>query len=83
MSSQRTGGTALRIGVCLLVGLALAGCGGKDTSARTEHPAAGAQDSAIARSNLPGAQGVGVAMRLADSAAARRVREDSVSRVSP
>jgi hypothetical protein len=63
--------------------LMLAGCGGKSTSARTEHPAAGAQDSAIARSNLPGAKGVGAAMRLADSANARRAREAAVSDSTP
>ena len=63
--------------------LLLTACGGKDTSSRTEHPAAGAQDSAIARSNLPGATGVGAAMRAADSAAARRVREDSTSNAPP
>jgi hypothetical protein len=73
----------LRIGLCLLVGLVLAGCGGNGTSARTEHPAAGAQDSAIAKSNLPGARGVGAAMRLADSANARRQREDSISNSKP
>jgi hypothetical protein len=63
--------------------LLLLGCGGKDTSSRTEHPAAGAQDSAIARSNLPGATGVGGALRVADSAAARRAREAAVSDTSP
>lgn len=59
--------------------LLTAGCGGEGTSSRAEHPSARAQDSAIARSNLPGAKGVGAAMRLADSADARRRREDSVS----
>ena len=63
--------------------LLLTACGGKDTSSRAEHPAAGAQDSAIARSNLPGAKGVGAAMRVADSASARRVREDSTSNAPP
>ena len=68
----------------MVMGLVLiASCGGKDTSSRAEHPAAGAQDSAIARSNLPGAKGVGAAMRAADSAAARRVREDSTSNAPP
>ena len=74
MSGERLTGTALLVGLLLM-----ASCGGKDTSSRTEHPAAGAQDSAIARSNLPGAKGVGAAMRLADSAAARRAREAAVS----
>jgi hypothetical protein len=71
-------------GITLLAGIVLvAGCGGKDTSSRTEHPSAQAQDSAIARSNLPGAKGVGAAMRLADSADARRKREAAVSDSTP
>ena len=82
MVNDRSSATALRIALCLLVGLVLAGCGGEETSARAEHPAAGAQDSAIAKSNLPGAKGVGAAMRLSDSADARRAREAAVG-VSP
>jgi len=78
VNSERVAGTAILAALMLI-----ASCGGKDTSARTEHPAAGAQDSAIAKSNLPGAKGVGAAMRLSDSANARRAREDSVSGVSP
>lgn len=73
----------MKTGAMLLTGLLLAGCGGKSTSSRTEHPAAGAQDSAIAKSNLPGAKGVGAAMRLADSANARRAREAAVSDSTP
>jgi hypothetical protein len=69
----------LTIRMLSAVALLVLGCGGKSTSARTEHPAAGAQDSAIAKSNLPGAKGVGAAMRLSDSADARRVREAAVS----
>ena len=67
-----------------LIGLAMvAACAGKSTSARAEHPSARAQDSAIARSNLPGARGVGAAMRISDSADARRKREDSISNAVP
>lgn len=66
-----------------IAALLLAGCGGKSTSARTEHPAAGAQDSMIAKSKLPGAKGVGSAMRLADSANARRAREAAVGDSTP
>ena len=36
------------------------------------------RDSAIGASRLPGARGVGGALRASDSAAARRAREDSV-----
>jgi hypothetical protein len=68
----------------LLAGLLLTtGCGGKSTSSRTEHPAAGAQDSMLAKSNLPGARGVGSAMRVADSAAARRAREAAIGDTTP
>ena len=78
MSGERGAGTAMLAALMLI-----ASCGGKDTSARTEHPAAGAQDSAIAKSNLPGAKGVGAAMRLSDSANARRAREAGVSDSTP
>jgi hypothetical protein len=37
------------------------------------------RDSAIGASGLPGAQGVRGALRTADSASARRAREDSIS----
>lgn len=73
-------GNRVRVAATLLL---LAGCAGKSTSSRAEHPSAQAQDSAIARSNLPGAKGVGAAMRLQDSANARRKREDSVSNAIP
>jgi hypothetical protein len=77
-------GTNRLAGTVFLLGLAgLAGCAGKSTSSRAEHPSAQAQDSAIARSNLPGARGVGAAMRLSDSADARRKREAAVSDSSP
>jgi hypothetical protein len=39
-----------------------------------------ARDSAIAESNLPGAQGVQGALEAADSAAARQARIDSAGR---
>lgn len=82
MSRERLAVTALRIGVCALIGLILS-CAGKRTDTRAEHPSARAQDSAIARSNLPGAKGVGAAMRVSDSGDARRKREDSVSNAVP
>jgi hypothetical protein len=41
------------------------------------------QDSIIGASKLPGAQGVSAATRAADSAAARRAREDSASAGAP
>ena len=78
MSVERLAGTAILVGLLLIPT-----CGGKDTSSRAEHPSAGAQDSAIARSNLPGAKGVGAAMRVADSAAARRAREAGIADSAP
>ena len=78
MSGERLTETALLVGLMLLTA-----CGGKSTSARAEHPAGAAQDSMIAKSNLPGAQGVGAAMRQADSAAARRAREAAVGDSAP
>jgi hypothetical protein len=65
-----------------IVGLVLAfaflfaaGCGPEDSGqTRTE----GARDSAIAESQLPGAGGVGGALRAADSAEARRAIQDSI-----
>lgn len=65
------------------VPLLAAACGGKDTDARAEHPAAGAQESVIAKSKLPGAQAVGAALKLSDSATARRAREDSIGSAPP
>jgi len=66
-----------------LAGLLLAACGGKDTTARAEHPAAGVQESVLAKSKLPGASGVGAALKLSDSASARRAREDSIATAPP
>lgn len=61
----------------------LAGCGGKSTDTRQEHPSALAGDSALAKSRIPGASGIGKAMKLQDSAAARRKMEDSISNAVP
>ncbi len=63
-----------------MVGLALvAACGKRpSTDARQEHPGAGASDSAIAQSKLPGAGGVRKALEAQDSARARRALEDTV-----
>lgn len=60
--------------------LTLSACGTQsdDTAARLEHPAAGASDSAIAASRLPGAGGVRKAMELGDTARARRALEDTI-----
>ncbi len=76
-----------RVGTGLITLLAavsaLAGCSGKSTSARQEHPAARVQDSILGASNIPGAAGIRRAMAVSDSADARRKREDSVSNSRP
>jgi hypothetical protein len=70
--------------ITMLAGVAaLAGCGGKSTSARQEHPAARVQDSALGASRIPGASGIQRAMAISDSADARRKREDSISNSQP
>jgi len=64
-------------------GLLLAGllaCGGGQPSDRPQTPdARRARDSVLGASDLPGAQGVQRALDVADSAAARRAREDSIA----
>jgi len=53
----------------------LAGCKSSPPPARTEHE----RDSLVAQSRLPGAAGVRAALKVSDSAAARRARLDSVA----
>jgi hypothetical protein len=50
-------------------------CSGSKPPARTERE----RDSTIAQSRLPGAGGVKAALKVSDSAAARRARLDSVA----
>jgi hypothetical protein len=67
----------------ILSGLFLAGllaCGGGEPADRPQTPEAQrARDSVLGASDLPGAQGVQRALEVADSAAARRAREDSIA----
>jgi len=70
-----------RLAAVLLVA-ALAGC--DDNRSEAAAPASRReQDSILGASKLPGAQGVSAATRVADSAAARRAREDSTSEGAP
>jgi hypothetical protein len=67
-----------------IVLILIAGCGGEIPADQPEQPTSQqTRDSAIAGSGLPGADGVGRAMTVADSAAARRAREDSLAREQP
>ncbi|KPK07403.1 MAG: hypothetical protein AMS20_02815 [Gemmatimonas sp. SG8_28] len=62
----------------------IAGCGAEAPSDGPGQPTSQrARDSAVAQSGLPGAEGVGRAMTVADSAAARRALEDSLAREQP
>jgi hypothetical protein len=70
-------------GLALAAVVLASGCGGKAESARAEHPVAGIEESTLAGSKLPGAGGVAAALRLSDSAAARRAREDSLAKALP
>jgi hypothetical protein len=76
VNRERLTGTALLAGVCWLA----AACGKqpdqKPLSTR-------ARESALAKSGLPGATGIGSALRVSDSADARRRREDSVANAVP
>lgn len=61
----------------LVVLSALTGCGAEHTE---EAPKSERQrDSTIGASRLPGAQGVGGALKAADSAASRRAQEQAAS----
>lgn len=61
----------------ILAGLAVAGCAKsgepKPAGQKTERE----RDSVLGASKIPGARGVGAALKVSDSAAARRAREDS------
>jgi len=67
----------------LVPALLLAGllaCGGGRPADRHQTPdARRARDSVLGASDLPGAKGVQRALDVADSAAARRAREDSIA----
>ena len=68
------------VGAMVLATVVLAGCSGQRTDATPEDTLSRrARDSVIGASTVPGAGGVRAATRAADSATARRLREQAVS----
>lgn len=68
----------------VLCGWLLAGCRDKSQDELLQKPlSTRARESALAKSGLPGATGIGSALRVSDSADARRKREDSISNAVP
>jgi hypothetical protein len=66
--------------LCFAIAAVLAGCGDTaDREAAARDTTRRARDSVLGASRLPGAHGVSGALKGADSAAARRAREDSIS----
>lgn len=55
----------------------LLGCGTGRSAGSADTLSVRQRDSALGASQLPGAKGIGGALRVSDSAAARRSREDS------
>ena len=68
------------VAIAVLV-LATVGCPGEDDTVTQQPVDQRARDSAIAESGLPGASGIRRALDVADSAAARQARMDSLSQV--
>jgi hypothetical protein len=70
-----------RNGLAVIVLLAAAACGAPEDKApqRTDRE----RDSIIARSRLPGAAGVGAALRAQDKASATNATLDSIARSVP
>jgi hypothetical protein len=77
MGRIRVAGTGL-----LLVGV-LGACGRKSAEAKKNEVPPHISETTLAKSKIPGASAVGKALQIADSAEARRRREDSISRERP
>lgn len=65
----------MRCATTAIIALMILGCG---PEAKPQYRSEAARDSAIAESAVPGASGVKSALSVADSAEARRAREDSI-----
>lgn len=55
------------------------GCAARDDAKPAAQKTERERDSVLGASKIPGASGVGAALRVSDSAAARRAREDSAA----
>ena len=73
------------IGLVLLTCATLLGsCRDKSQDELLQKPiSTRARESALAKTGLPGASGIGSALRVSDSADARRKREDSIANAAP
>ena len=69
----------VRVPFAGLVFIIAAACSSPDEAAVTDTVTSSERDSVLAESGLPGARGVGAAMRAADSAKARAARLDSLA----
>ncbi len=68
----------MRVSILFLTAATLAlGCSGGSSAAGRDSLSQRQRDSMIGASQLPGAQGVRGALRVSDSAAVRREREDT------
>jgi hypothetical protein len=61
----------------MLLALAVGGCAPRGEAKPAAQKTERERDSVLGASKIPGAGGVGAALRVSDSAAARRAREDS------
>ena len=77
MNVRRLGCPGIVIAAALL-----SGCGGEE-SQRAPEPTEHQRDSVIAESRLPGASGVGAALRAQDRATAANARVDSIAASVP
>lgn len=69
------------IGVAVALS-ALGACAKREEAPRRAQTAR-ERESALAKTGLPGATGIGAALRVSDSAEARRKREDSIANAVP
>ena len=67
----------MRFTVIAALVLGVLGCRSNQSAGRADTLTVRQRDSVLGASQLPGAKGIGGALRVSDSAAARRSREDS------